>query len=139
MPEPSSSAAARQPVDVSSYHVPVPGFAQAVLAPAAGRLLFVSGLTARAADGEVLAVGDPAGQARVILDALRAILTEAGAGPEAVVRTVTYLVDMRHHAAVHEQRLRFFGDPPPASTTVEVTRLYDPSHLLEIEATAVIP
>lgn len=124
---------------MSSYHVPVAGFAQAVLAPAAGRMLFVSGLTARAADGSVLAVGDPAAQARVILDALRAILAEVGAGPDAVVRTVTYLVDMHHHAAVHEERLRFFGDPPPASTTVEVTRLYDPRQLLEIEATAVLP
>jgi enamine deaminase RidA (YjgF/YER057c/UK114 family) len=35
-------------------------------------------------------------------------------------------------------RREFFGDRPPASTTVQVTRLFDERQLLEIEATAII-
>lgn len=128
----------RDAINVSSYHVPVEGFSQAVRAGSRGELVFVSGLTARAADGEVGPVGDAAGQARRILQALDNILREAGGSLDDVVRTVTYLMDIRHHAEVHAVRREFFGDAPPASTTVQVSRLYHEDQLLEIEATATI-
>ena len=128
----------RSPFNVSSYHVPVAGFTHAVQTPAEGNLVFVSGLTARTADGGIAAEGDPEGQARKILQSLTAILAEAGGTLDDVVRIVTYLVDMGHHQAIHAVRREFFGDEPPASTTVEVSRLYDERQLLEIEATAMI-
>jgi 2-iminobutanoate/2-iminopropanoate deaminase len=129
----------RDAVNVTSYDVPVEGFSQAVRVSAEGQLLFVSGLTARSADGSIGPVGDPGGQTRTLLVALQAILREAGADLDDVVRIVTYLVDIRHHQQVHAVRREFFGDVPPASTTVQVTRLYDERQLIELEATAVIP
>ncbi|HET8590562.1 MAG TPA: Rid family hydrolase, partial [Nakamurella sp.] len=108
-------------------------------AEAGGTMLFVSGLTARLADGTVACLGDPAGQTRIILSALRDILREAGGELTDVVRTVTYLMDINDHSAVHVVRREFFGEQPPASTTVQVTRLFDERQLLEIEATAIIP
>jgi 2-iminobutanoate/2-iminopropanoate deaminase len=129
---------ARDAVNVRSYHVPVEGFSQAIRAAARGELVFVSGLTARSADGAVGPVGDSAGQTRRILEALDDILREAGGSLNDVVRTVTYLVDINHHADVHAVRREFFGDAPPASTTVQISRLYHQDQLLEIEATALI-
>jgi enamine deaminase RidA (YjgF/YER057c/UK114 family) len=129
---------ARQTLNSDTYHVPVEGFSQAVVTDAPGRLVFVSGLTARTADGDV--AGTDAGiQARHILESLGRILGEAGAGLDDVVRIVTYLVDMNDHRAVHAVRREYFGDDPPASTSVQVTRLFDERQLLEIEATAVLP
>lgn len=129
----------RDAINVEDYHVPVAGFTQAVQVAGGGRMVFVSGLTARQADGGVAAAGDPAGQTREILRSLQRILAAAGASLDHVVRIVTYLVDIDHHPAVHAVRREFFGDEPPASTSVQVVRLYDERQLVEIEATAVLP
>lgn len=128
----------REPVNVSSYHVPVAGFTHAVRTPAEGTLIFISGLTARDANGEIEVDGDPEGQTRKILQSLTSILAATGGSLDDVVRIVTYLVDMRHHPVVHAVRREYFGDNPPASTTVEVSRLFDERQLIEIEATAIV-
>lgn len=127
----------RDTFNIPEYHVPVEGFTQAVEAADVGSMIFVSGLTARQADGGVAAVGDAGGQARAALSSLEAILAGRGAGLDDVVRIVTYLVDINDHSAVHAVRRELFGDEPPASTTVQVVRLYDERQLVEIEATAV--
>lgn len=129
----------RLPLNVPSYHVPVAGFNQAVLAPATGRVLYVSGLTARDASGVVQCVGDVEGQTRAILDSLSRIVGSAGGTLNDVVRIVTYLTRMEDHPRVHVIRREYFGESPPASTSVEISRLYDDRQLIEIEATAVVP
>ena len=128
----------RQVFNSSRYHVPVPGFTQAVLAPARGTFVFVSGITARTADGTIVAVGDIEGQTRQVLENLKTILVEVGGDLEDVVRIVTYLRDMKDHPTVHALRREYFGDNPPASTSVQVSRLFDERQLIEIEATAIL-
>lgn len=126
-------------VNIPGYHVPVPGFTQAVKASVGGATwLYVSGLTSRDSTGEILHVGDAAKQARQILVSLKAILAQCGGDLTDVVRIVTYLTNIDHHPAVHAVRREFFGDDPPASTSVEVSRLYDQRQLIEIEATAIL-
>jgi enamine deaminase RidA (YjgF/YER057c/UK114 family) len=129
----------RQVVNSSHYHVPVPGFTQAVRVPANRDLLFVSGLTARTADGTIVAVGDIRNQTRQVLENLRTILAEVGATLDDVVRIVTYLRSADDHAIVHTIRNEYFNGQQPASTTVTVTRLFDDRQLIELEATAVLP
>ncbi len=129
----------RDTVNSQKYHVPVAGFTQAVRAPRGARLLFVSGLTARQANGDVAHVGDIAGQTRQVLTNLQNILEEAGATLDHVVRIVTYLRNIEDHPAMHAVRREYFGDEPPASTTVEISRLYHPDQLIEVEATAALP
>ncbi|MQA81637.1 MAG: RidA family protein [Streptosporangiales bacterium] len=129
----------RQPLNIDGYHVPVKGFTQAVQVSGVGQMVYVSGLTARQADGSVAAVGDAAGQAREIMRSLQRMLAAAGATLDDVVRIVTYLTDIADHPAVHAVRREFFGDEPPASTSVQVVLLYDERQLVEIEATAVLP
>jgi enamine deaminase RidA (YjgF/YER057c/UK114 family) len=128
----------RQVVNSARYHVPVRGFTQAVTAPSSGTLVFVSGLTARNADGTIVAEGDTRGQTRQIFENLKVILKEVGGTLDDVVRTVQYLKDMRDHPQMQEVKREYFGDRPPASTSVEVSRLFDERQLIEIEATAVI-
>lgn len=129
----------RDAYNIPEYLVPVDGFTTAVQVSEVGKMVFVSGLTARQADGSVAAVGDAAGQAREIMLSLQRILAVAGASLDDVVRIVTYLTDIDDHPAVHAVRREFFGDEPPASTSVGVVRLYDERQLVEIEATAVLP
>jgi reactive intermediate/imine deaminase len=129
----------RDAINSTRYHVPVAGFTQAVRAPRGAQFVFVSGLTARTATGEVAHVGDIEGQTRQVLENLKLILGEAGCSLDDVVRTATYLRNMEDHPKMHAVRREFFGDTPPVSTTVEVSRLYHPDQLIEIEAIAVAP
>lgn len=119
---------------------PVGVFSQAVKVSAAGHLVYVSGLTARDPAGGVVGRGDVKAQTRKILENLRTILAEAGATLDHVVKVTVYIRDMeRDFRAIHEVRAEFFKKDPPASTMVEVSRLVEPDHLIEIEAVAVAP
>jgi len=82
-------------------------------------------------------------QVRQALANVVAVLREAGAGPEHVVRMTWYVVDKREYlaqpadlgAAYRDVMGRHF----PAMTAVEVTALMEDRARVEIEATAVIP
>ena len=101
-------------------------------------MIFVSGLTAREADGSVYGKGDVRAQTARVLDSLAAILGEAGGSLNDVVRVVVYVRDISQWPAVHEVRSRYFATDPPASSMVEVSRLVHEDLLIEIEATAVL-
>ena len=131
---------AKRIVQSDKLSKPIGVFSQAVKVPASGQLIFVSGLTARDAAGALVGRGDVRAQTRKILENLRAILTEAGATLEDVVKVTVFIRNMdRDFRAIHEVRAEFFHRNPPASTMVEVSRLVDPDHLIEIEAIAVVP
>ena len=109
------------------------GFSRAVRI--ADRVL-VSGTAPISSDGDV--DPDPAAQARRCLEIIIAALADAGAGPQDVVRTRTYLTDANDQDAVGRVHGEVFGDVRPASTMVVVASLLDPRWKVEIEAEAVV-
>jgi reactive intermediate/imine deaminase len=129
---------ARQVVNSRKYHVPVPSFTQAVKAPAHASFVFVSGITARQADGTIVGAGDIEAQTRQVLENIKNILAEAGASLDDVVQMLTHVRDANDIPKVSAVRREYFGDPLPASTTVEVSRLFDPDMLIEITVIAAI-
>ena len=140
----------RTTINNTDYHPAVAGFSQAVQANGAGTFIFVSGLLTerRGVDGQTAWYNDAAtvadegnieGQTRRIFESLKRILAEARATLDDVVRIVIYLVNKDHYPVVHKVRWEYFGDSPPASTCVQVVRLYDQRQLIEIEATAIVP
>jgi len=130
----------KQIVHSDKLSKPIGVFSQAVKVPAKGHLIFVSGLTARDPSGHVVGRGDIRAQTRRTLENLRAVLAEAGATLEDVAKVTVFIRHMeRDFKPIHEVRAEFFPKNPPASTMVEVSRLVEPDHLIEIEAIAVIP
>lgn len=127
----------RRAINSPDYQVPIEGFSQVVEAPASGRLLFVSGLTSRDARGEIVAVGDIAGQARQVLERMRGVLEAAGADLDDVVQIRTYVRDMEDWPTIEAVWREIWTEPWPASTCVEVSRLHDPRQLIEMDAVAV--
>lgn len=103
-----------------------------------GNHIWVSGTTASDAAGAVQHVGDIAGQARYSLKKIEHALHEAGASMHDVVRTRVYVTDISQWEAVGHVHGEFFGDIRPASLMVEVAKLIDPQHLIEIEVDAFI-
>ena len=123
----------RQRVSSGSPFESTIGFSRAVRA---GRHVFVSGTAPIWPDGSVNP--NPAAQARRCLEIILAALAEAGAGPEDVVRTRTFLVDVADAGTVGAVHGEVFGEIRPASTMVAVAALLDPRWKVEIEAEAVV-
>ena len=116
-----------------SPYEPVIGFSRAV---AVGSHIAVSGTApTMPEDGDPPA--DAYGQTKRCLEIIVAALAEAGAGPEHVVRTRTYLVNAADWAEVGRAHSELFGEIRPASTMVVVTGFLDPRWVVEIEADAV--
>ena len=55
-----------------------------------------------------------------------------------VVRTRIFLKDIAHWQEVGRAHGEILGEIRPVSTMVEVSRLIDPAHLVEIEVDAII-
>jgi len=124
----------RRTVSSGSPYEPVIGFSRAV---AAGHHVAVAG-TAPIMPGGAEPPSDAYGQARRCLEIILAALREAGAGPEHVVRTRTFLVDAGDWEEVGRAHGEVFGVVRPASTMVVVTGFLDPRWRVEIEADAVV-
>jgi 2-iminobutanoate/2-iminopropanoate deaminase len=58
-----------------------------------------------------------------VLNNLKAVLESAGSSLDRVVRTTVFLADLNDFAEMNEVYGRFFSDPPPARSTVQVARL----------------
>jgi enamine deaminase RidA (YjgF/YER057c/UK114 family) len=113
---------------------PVIGFSRAVVE---GHHVLVAGTAPIMPDG-----GEPPpdvfGQARRVLEIIVAALGEAGAGPEHVVRTRTYLTDARDWEEAGRAHGEVFADVRPASTMIVVSGFLDPRWRVEMEADAIL-
>lgn len=91
---------------------------------------------------------DFAAQARQALANIRAVLTEAGGGPEHIVRMTWYVTDRREYLtagkALSSAYREFMTDAAgtvhyPAMTAVQVVALMEERAKVEIEVSAVVP
>ena len=118
-----------------------PGYSQ-IVDVRAGRIIFIAGQTALDRDGALVGEGDFAAQADQVFRNLNAALLSVGCDASNLVKLTVFVRDMGHLSAYREARNRFFATvmPPaaPAITLVEVSRLYGPDFLIEIEAIAAI-
>jgi reactive intermediate/imine deaminase len=105
----------------------------------AGRPVYIAGQVALDPTGALVGADDIRAQTRQVFDNLRAALEAVGAGFEQVVKLNLYLVDATQLPVVREIRDQYVDTrQPPASTAVEVRRLFREDALIEIEAVAVI-
>lgn len=113
-------------------------FAQATSTPASGRLVFVSGMTARNADGGITGVGDITAQTHQVCKNIKAAVEAAGGTLDDVARVDVYVRDMGDFEAIHAVRREYFRNGAPASTMVEVSGFVKQEYLIEINAIAVV-
>ncbi|MYM32552.1 RidA family protein [Duganella sp. CY15W] len=109
---------------------------------ASGRMVFVSGMIGWDGDG-VFHTDDFAGQVRQALLNVVAVLAEAGARPEHIVRMTWYVTDKNAYVAAYKEIGRAYrdiiGEHYPAMTAVQVAALVEDRALVEIEVTALLP
>ncbi len=118
-----------------------PGYSQ-IVEVRASRLVFIAGQTALDRDGELIGRNDFAAQADQVFRNLGVALQAVGCTASNLVKLTVFVRDMGHLLTYREARNRFFATvaPPaaPAVTLVEVSKLYGPDFLIEIEAMAAI-
>ncbi len=103
-----------------------------------GNLLFISGLTAFNAKGEIVGAGDIVTQTREIFQKIGKILDTAGASFDDIVKTVDYITTKEGYRGTAAVRREFFTNGFPAATGIVVKELLRPEALIEIDAIAVL-
>jgi enamine deaminase RidA (YjgF/YER057c/UK114 family) len=106
----------------------------------AGRPVYIAGQVAFGPTGALVGPGDMRAQARQVFENLQIALGSVGASFEQVVKLNLYLVDATQLPVVREVRDQYVNTArPPASTAVEVRRLFSDDFLIEVEAVAIVP
>ena len=129
----------KQQITTDKLAVPNGHFSQATTIEAKGKLVFISGMTARTRDGTVAGIGDVEVQTRQVCENVKAAVEAAGGSLDDVVRVDVYVRNIEHFAIIHKVRREYFKEPVPASTMVEVSKMVSPDYLIEISAIAVLP
>jgi len=113
-----------------------------------GEFVYVSGTSARRPDNTVAGADvdefgttalDIREQTRAVLENIRAILADHGAGLGDLVQVTSYLVNMNDFGGYNEVWASYFDETGPTRTTVAVHQLPHPHLLIEIQATAYVP
>jgi 2-iminobutanoate/2-iminopropanoate deaminase len=103
-----------------------------------GDLVFVSGQAAIDQNGGLVGVGDFDAQAELVFQNLARVLEAAGSSLADVIKVTIYLTDMANFPKIVELRRKWFTEPYPADTIVEVASLALPELEIEIEAIGVV-
>jgi enamine deaminase RidA (YjgF/YER057c/UK114 family) len=117
---------------------PARGFSHVTIA---GDTVWIGGQVGADEAGKIVERGDVVAQFARAIRNLAIALRAAGCRPEDTVKLTYYLTDLadykRNLAVIGTEYREVFGRHYPASTLVEVSSLFDPSALVEIEAVAV--
>jgi enamine deaminase RidA (YjgF/YER057c/UK114 family) len=136
-PEPTPAITRINPPELGTP----PGYSQ-IVDVAASRIIFIAGQTALDRDGNLVGQNDFAAQATQVFSNLASALRASGCTAANLVKLTVFLTDMDNLTRYREARNRFFATvtPPaaPAVTLVEVSKLYGPDFMIEIEAIAAV-
>ena len=130
---------AKEQINTDKLREPNGHFSQATVIEARGKIVFVSGMTARRPDGTIAGIGDIEEQTRQVIENIKSAMEEAGGTLEDVCRVDVYVRNMEHFDQIHKVRRAYFKPPLPASTMVEITKMTSPDYLIEMNAIAVLP
>ena len=104
-----------------------------------GQIVYLKGQVALDAKGEIVGRNDMPAQVRQVLENLQRVLAHVGGTTADIVSLTQFVTNIEAFMAAGAVRKQFFDAPYPVTTTVEVSRLYDPALMVEINAIAEIP
>jgi reactive intermediate/imine deaminase len=114
------------------------GYSQ-VAAVTSGKIVFIAGQVALDKSGNLVGKDHFRAQLQQVFENLKAAVEAAGGTFDDVIKLNSYFLDLAHLAEFREVRDKYINAKnPPASTAVQVPRLFRPEFLVEIEAVAVV-
>lgn len=104
----------------------------------ADNIVYVSGMLAMDQQGKTVGPGDVKAQTRAVLNAIKAVIEEAGGTMRDVTYNAIFLKDLGDYAAMNEVYREFFPSEPPARYCIRAD-LVKPDFLVEISSIAHLP
>jgi len=103
------------------------------------RTLYLSGQVPLDLELKSVGEGDMAAQTEQVYANMQKVLEDAGGSMRSIVMLKIYCTDLEaYDRYTRPVRKKYFGDYYPATTAVEVRRLYRPEYMIEVEAIAVL-
>jgi 2-iminobutanoate/2-iminopropanoate deaminase len=104
------------------------------------KMLIMSGQVAIDSKGDLVGKGDFSKQAEQVFQNIRSLVESAGGNMNNIVKLGFYVLDVNQLPSLRLIRDKFVNvKTPPASTLVQVSKLFRDDILIEVEATAIIP
>lgn len=103
-----------------------------------GNIIEVSGTVATDEEGQTIGEGDAYLQTKFILQKIEAVLLQADATLNDVVRTRLFVTDISQWQEYGRAHGEVFNNINPCTSMIEVKALIAPQYLVEIEATAIV-
>jgi len=101
--------------------------------------IYISGQIPLDQEMNVVGKNDIAVQTERVYENLRKVIEEAGGSMSSIVMLNIYCTDLEaYDKKTRHLRKKYFGDSYPATTAIEVKRLYRPDFMIEVEAIAVL-
>jgi enamine deaminase RidA (YjgF/YER057c/UK114 family) len=114
------------------------GYSQAWRVDDPRSIVYIAGQVAVAPDGTILGDADFETQTRQVFENLRAILDQAGATFDDIVKLTNYFTDTSHLPDYRRIKGEFITGRQPASTSIQIPALAFPGLMIEVEAVAVL-
>lgn len=111
------------------------GYSQAVRV---GNTIYIAGQTACDEKENLVGPGDFVAQTRQTYENIRRALEACGAKMTDIVKMNFYVKDIREVPKAAGVFKEYFGHHYPACTCIQISSLWDPAYLLEVEAIAVV-
>lgn len=112
----------------------------AVIDLGTAKMVILSGQVALDSKGNLVGKDDFSKQAEQVFQNIKSIVEASGGKMDNVVKLGFYVLDVSQVPALRTVRDKYINTKnPPASTLVQVSKLFRDDILLEVEATAVIP
>jgi 2-iminobutanoate/2-iminopropanoate deaminase len=103
------------------------------------KTIYISGQIPLDQEMNVIGKNDIAAQTELVYENLKKVIEDAGGTMKNIVMLNIYCTDLEaYDKETRHLRKKYFGDYYPATTAVEVKRLYRPDFMIEIEAVAVL-
>ncbi len=125
----------RQAIHTDQAPSAIGSYSQAI---EAGKMIFLSGQIPLHPNTMNLVEGDASQQVAQIFENIKMVLFAANSNMDEVVKLTVYLTNLSDVVAVNQEIARYFNQPYPARTTIQVAAL-PKNATVEIEAIAVRP
>ena len=117
-----------------------PGYTHVVEASGPGRIVYIAGQLGLDRDGKVVGGNDVRAQFVQTFENVKIALAAVGASFSDVVKMNNYLTDLGHLPIFREVRDAYVNTAaPPASTTIQISKLAREGAFIESEAIAILP
>ena len=101
--------------------------------------MFLKGQVALGRDGQIVGEGDMEAQVRQVLENISDVLAPMGGRMADIVSLNQFTTDIQAFMSCGDIRKAFFDAPFPVTTTLQISSLFDPRLLIEINGIAEIP